>query len=89
MQGCQLVVPTQVVVEFWVVATRPTSVNGLGWSPSSAREKVDQLLSLVQILPEPTDVFWTWLELVTLPGTSGKHAHDARIAATLRANGVR
>ena len=88
-QGCRLVVPAQVVVEFWVVATRPTNVNGLGWSPSAAREKVDQLLTLVQVLPEPTDVFRTWLDIVTSPGTSGKRAHDARIAATLRAHGVR
>jgi predicted nucleic acid-binding protein len=51
--------------------------------------KVGQLLTLVQVLPEPADVFGTWLEIVTSPGTSGKRAHDARIAATLRANGVR
>lgn len=89
IRGCQLVVPTQVVVEFWVVATRPTNVNGLGWSPAAAREKVDQLLTLVQVLAEPADVFRTWLDIVTSPGTSGKRAHDARIAATLRANGVR
>jgi predicted nucleic acid-binding protein len=38
-RGCHLVVPTQVVVEFWVVATRPTNVNGLGWSPAATRER--------------------------------------------------
>jgi predicted nucleic acid-binding protein len=87
-QGCRIVVPTQVLVEFWVVATRPTNVNGLGWSPGAARAKIDQLMTLIQVLPEPPDVFRTWLDTVTTLGVSGKRAHDARIAATLRTNGV-
>lgn len=88
-QGCRIVVPAQVVIEFWVVATRPTKVNGLGWSPTTTREKIDQLLALVQVLPDPHDVFRIWLDVVTTLGVSGKRAHDARISATLRANGVR
>ena len=87
-RGCQIVVPTQVIIEFWVVATRPTNVNGLGWSPSAARDKVDELLTRIQVLPEPADVFRTWLDTVTTLGVSGKRAHDARIAATLRASNV-
>lgn len=88
-QGRGIVVPAQVVIEFWVVATRPTNVNGLGWSPSTTREKVNALLTLVQVLPDPHEAFGMWLDMVATLGVSGKRAHDARIAATLRANGVR
>ena len=31
-----LFISTQVLVEFWVVATRPDSVNGQGWSTATA-----------------------------------------------------
>jgi len=32
MQSDECSLVAQVVIEFWVVATRPTQVNGLGWS---------------------------------------------------------
>jgi predicted nucleic acid-binding protein len=31
-QGDDCVLTPQVLIEFWVVATRPTEVNGLGWT---------------------------------------------------------
>jgi predicted nucleic acid-binding protein len=33
----------QVLIELWVVATRPTNVNGLGWSVEQTRNIIDQL----------------------------------------------
>ena len=30
-QGDRCCITAQVIIEFWVVATRPVSVNGLGW----------------------------------------------------------
>lgn len=30
--GGELCIAAQVVMEFWVVATRPVSVNGYGWN---------------------------------------------------------
>lgn len=38
------VITAQVLVEFWVVATRPIAVNGLGWSAEQARTQIAQLL---------------------------------------------
>ena len=33
LQGTQLVLAPQVLIEFWVVATRPVEANGFGWDP--------------------------------------------------------
>ncbi len=87
--GAELVIAAQVAVEFWVVATRPADVNGMAWQPSLARTKLDQILARVRVLPEPPAAFSSWLELVTSKSVLGKRAHDARIASTLSANGVR
>lgn len=87
--GAELVIAAQVAVEFWVVATRPAEVNGMGWQPSFARTKLDQILARVRVLPEPPEAFFGWLELVTSKAVLGKRGHDARIASTLSANGVR
>jgi hypothetical protein len=35
--GNTLATAAQVLVEFWVLATRPTDVNGLGWTPEFTR----------------------------------------------------
>jgi predicted nucleic acid-binding protein len=87
-QGWTLAIPLQVAVEFWVVATRPADVNRLGWSAAVARAKLDQVLSGVTVLSEPAETADHWLELVTSVPVLGKRAHDAKLAASLRANGL-
>jgi len=77
-----------VVVEFWVVATRPREANGLGWDPPTARAAVDGLVSLFPMLPDAPETFAKWLRLVTEGGVSGKRAHDVRLAAAALSNGV-
>jgi len=77
----------QVVVEFWVVATRPREANGLGWDPPTARAAVDGLVSLFPMLPDAPETFAKWLRLVTEGGVSGKRAHDVRLAAAALSNG--
>jgi predicted nucleic-acid-binding protein len=32
LRGGQCFITSQVIIEFWVVATRPVNVNGLGWT---------------------------------------------------------
>lgn len=36
---------TQVLIKFWVVATRPVDVNGLGWTAEKTRSEIDLLKS--------------------------------------------
>lgn len=87
-QGVELALPIQVLVEFWVVATRPTTVNGLGWNIERARQSIDAFRIHFTILQETPEALDRWIELVTRVGIAGKRAHDARIAAVMLAAGV-
>jgi predicted nucleic acid-binding protein len=78
----------QCLYEFWSVATRPRSVNGLGLTPTEARAAVDDFLATYPLLPDPGDLVPRWLSLVTSYGVSGVEAHDARLAAVMAAHGV-
>lgn len=89
LRGDRVVVASQSLAEFWAVATRPTgSTNGLGYSPAQAEKAVGKLLAVFDRLPERDGAFDTWLDLVTRYGVSGKTTHDARLVATMLANGV-
>lgn len=88
-RGELLCVSPQIIIEFWAVATRPVSANGLGWNTAKAGEHVRELFGQFELLPE-TDVFPIWWALVNEAGVSGKRAHDARIVAVMqRNNGAR
>lgn len=78
----------QVVMESWVVMTRPRDVNGFGWSASVAHGALDGAMRRLPLLPETPAVFSDWWMLVG-SGVHGKRAHDARLAAIMRVHGVR
>lgn len=72
MQGNQCVLTAQVLIEFWVVATRPVNVNGLGWSVERVQSIMTELLNGFSVLEDRPEVFLTWLELVTTNSIKGK-----------------
>lgn len=83
----------QVLVEFWVVATRPTSTQnnerrGLGWSPTATDQHIGNLCRLFHLDVETPDLFGQWRQLVNIADTRGKRAHDARIAAFMKLHGI-
>lgn len=78
----------QVIVEFWAVATRPESANGLGWPVTKTTEAIREIRSQFPLLAETADGLDRWLDLVSGCQVSGKHVHDARLAALAMANGV-
>lgn len=88
MQSDECLLVTQVIIEFWVVATRPTQVNGLGWTVEQTRSTIDHLLDRFPFLEESPQIFPNWLNLVTTNRVMGKRTHDARIIATMLANGI-
>ena len=88
MQSDECLLVTQVIIEFWVVATRPTQVNGLGWTVEQTRSTIDQLLDRFSFLEESPQIFPNWLNLVTTNKVMGKRTHDARIIAAMLANGI-
>jgi predicted nucleic acid-binding protein len=81
-------ITTQVLVEFWAVATRPESVNGLGWSAGATGEVIQTIRAQFPVLAETPELLDRWLHLVRRFDVSGKHTHDARLAALLLVNGV-
>ena len=78
----------QVLIEFWVVDTRPVDVNGLGWRTEKTRKIIDQFIDRFPLVDESYDIFPHWLELVTTYKIKGKHTHDARIGAVMLSYGI-
>lgn len=87
-QGDECFLTAQVLIELWVVATRPVEVNGLGWAVEETRSTIDQLLNRFPLLEESSQIFPNWLELVTVSRVTGKRTHDVRIVAVMLAHGV-
>lgn len=78
----------QVLIEFWAVATRPVSANGLGWDVAKTLAEIDQLLDQFPLFKDTPDVFHHWLALVTSHTVVGKRVHDIRILAVMQTHGV-
>lgn len=83
-----LFVCTQVLAEYWVVATRPREVNGMGLSPQAAAREIDEILSAMETLVEPKDGPVRWHDIVVSHSIVGKPAHDARLVALMLSHGV-
>ena len=82
--GDECYLAPQVLIEMWVVATRPTDVNGLGWSTTYTRNVIEQMMQRFPIAEELPQLFPTWLETVSTHQISGKRTHDARIVALMK-----
>ena len=87
-QGARLVIGLQVLVETWVVATRPTDQNGLGLPATTARQLLELCSQRFALVLENNTTLSYWLKLVTTTPVLGKRAHDARIAALMQSHGI-
>jgi len=88
LRGDVLCFVPQVLYEFWAVATRPTAVNGLGFSAAQAATELTRFKSLFQLLGDSPAIFPEWERLVTSYAVSGKNAHDARLVAAMAVHGL-
>ncbi len=86
--GFELCLVPQILYEYWVVATRPITVNGLGLVPSEVDRLLLDLLDDYSLLKDERGVFTRWHELVVTHSVKGKTAHDARIAAAMFRHGL-
>ena len=82
-RGENCLITSQVLIEFWVVATRPIEVNGLGWTPQKTHQEINHLLSLFPLLEETPEIFLQWLHLVANHNIKGKRTHDIRLLAVM------
>ena len=87
-QGDECFLTAQVLIELWVVATRPVEVNGLGWNTEKTRNIIKEFLNRFPLLEESPQIFPNWLDLVTTNKIMGKRTHDARLIAVMLANGI-
>jgi predicted nucleic acid-binding protein len=79
----------QNISEFWNVVTRPTAVNGLGFSPEFALDEVNKIERVLTLLPDSPTAYEEWKRLVSSYAVSGAKVHDARLVALMNVHGVR
>ena len=87
-QGHLLHIVPQNLYEFWVVATRPASVNGLGKTAAEALLDLTNLKGLFLWLDESPLIYGVWEGLVTGTPVVGKNAHDTRLVAAMTVHGL-
>jgi len=73
-QGADLCVAPQNLVEFWVVATRPTASNGLGMSPPAVVAEIQRVRKVFHVLEGAPGMSETWERLVSKHFVWGKQA---------------
>lgn len=83
----ELHIAPQNVVEFWAVATRPFSHNGLGLTTEQTTAEIESLKSFFGLLPE-LPLQEEWQRIVTQYRVSGKSVHDARLVAAMSVHGI-
>ncbi|KAM3099974.1 type II toxin-antitoxin system VapC family toxin [Phormidesmis sp. 146-35] len=76
-------ITAQVLIEFWVVATRPTHVNGLGWTVEQTDTAIAKLSTQFSLLRETAAIYPTWHNLVLTHRVMGKRTHDLRLIAVM------
>lgn len=87
-RGDTVHVCSQNLIEFWAVASRPVTANGLGMTTAQADAELSRILMLFPLLPDTSAIFGIWRQLVVGAGISGKPTHDARLAAVAQVHGV-
>ena len=87
-RGDTLCIVPQVLYEFWVTATRPTTANGLGLSAAEAAAELAKLKGLFTFLPDSAAIYPEWERLVAIHQVTGKSAHDARLVAAMAVHGL-
>src|SRR4051812_37965768 len=65
-QNEHLCIVPQNIYEFWSVATRPLSVNGLGFTNSRAHNELARLRKSFLFLDDIATIFDEWEKLVTI-----------------------
>ena len=88
-RGVHLAASGQILREYLVVATRPREANGLGLRTEDAVANVNAFLRHVHLYEENEDVSRRLRRFAVDYGLRGPRLHDANIAATMSAHGIR
>jgi predicted nucleic acid-binding protein len=88
-KGEELCVTPQNIAEFWNVCTRPANLNGLGNSITATDRLASRIETFFTVLPDSMQAFRIWRHLVLAHEVKGAKVHDARLAAIMRAHGIK
>ncbi|HVA49156.1 MAG TPA: hypothetical protein VNH11_22525 [Pirellulales bacterium] len=87
-QGEGIFLVPQNFYEYWSVATRPATQNGLGLTPSQAAAELIRFGADFSVLDDLPAAFQVWQQLVVQYQVIGKNGHDARLVAAMLVHGV-
>ncbi len=88
IDGHDLCLIPQNLIEFWNVATRPADKNGLGWTTRQTDIDVEALESTFTLLPDIPTIYPEWRRLVVVHSVLGKQVHDTRIVAAMNVHQI-
>lgn len=88
LQNEPLHIVPQNLYEFWVVATRPATHNGLGLTPTHADAEIARFTTWFTLLSDDPSILQQWRQLVVQHQVLGKSAHDARLVAAMLVRGL-
>jgi predicted nucleic acid-binding protein len=86
--GVQLHIVPQNCYEFWVVATRPVTNNGLGLSTAECDQMLGMIEAAFPMFDDKPMMVADWRKLVITHDCKGKVAHDTRLVAAMQKHGV-
>jgi predicted nucleic acid-binding protein len=86
--GHRLQVTAQNCVEFWNVATRPTTRNGFGLTTFDTGHLLRLIERLFPLLPDTPAFYPEWRRLVVAFNVAGVQVHDARLVAAMHVHAV-
>lgn len=84
--GESLCITPQNLIEFWAVATRPVSANGLELSVADAAKELKRLKKFFVFRRDIPAIYAEWEKLVVQHQVMGKPSHDARLVAAMMAH---
>lgn len=76
------------ISEFWNVCTCPSDKNGLGFTIAETDAELKQIEQVFDLLPDTSDVYRNWRELVVKHSVSGVQVHDAKLVAAMKAHNI-
>lgn len=63
-RGESLAIIPQNLIEFWAVATRPATYNGLGLTVDETAAQIGSLKLICTLLPDRSEIFSEWERIV-------------------------
>ena len=87
-QGTEICLVPQNLIEFWAVATRPITSNGLGLTIDETKYEVRKFKRLFTVYDDIPNIFAEWENLVLKHNVSGKNVHDTRLVAAMLTHNI-